>query len=110
MGGLIGVKDPDSPRILEIKANCIEFEGFYTYGGLNGRDMEVLAIGMLEGINEDYLKYRIGQMEYRLLNWTMQVSLIKRRWEATEFFSMPVRCFRIFHMTSSPAGPCDRAV
>jgi len=64
MGGLIGVKDPDSPRILEIKANCIEYEGFYTYGGLNGRDMEVLAIGMLEGIDEDYLKYRIGQMEY----------------------------------------------
>jgi tryptophanase len=64
MGGLIGVKDPDSPRILEIKANCIEYEGFYTYGGLNGRDMEVLAIGMLEGIDENFLTYRIGQQEY----------------------------------------------
>jgi tryptophanase len=64
MGGLIGVKDPDSEKILEIKANCIEYEGFYTYGGLNGRDMEVIAIGMEEGIDENYLAYRIGQQEY----------------------------------------------
>jgi tryptophanase len=64
MGGLIGVKNPDSDKILEIKASCIEYEGFYTYGGLNGRDMEVIAIGMQEGIDENYLAYRIGQQEY----------------------------------------------
>lgn len=64
MGGMIGVKDGDSPVILQIKANCISFEGFYTYGGLSGRDLETLAIGLYEGIDEDYLKYRIGQMEY----------------------------------------------
>ncbi|MCI8649459.1 MAG: tryptophanase [Anaerotruncus sp.] len=64
MGGCIGVKDPESPLILKIKANCISFEGFYTYGGLNGRDLEALAIGLYEGIDEDYLRYRIGQMEY----------------------------------------------
>lgn len=64
MGGLIGVKDPDSPLILKIKANCISYEGFFTYGGLAGRDMEALAIGLYEGIDEDYLRYRIGQMEY----------------------------------------------
>ena len=43
MGGMIGVKDGESPLILKIKANCISFEGFYTYGGLNGRDLEALA-------------------------------------------------------------------
>ena len=64
MGGLIGVKDSDSPVILKIKANCISYEGFYTYGGLAGRDLEALAIGLYEGIDEDYLRYRIGQMEY----------------------------------------------
>lgn len=64
MGGLIGVKDGDSPLILKIKANCISYEGFYTYGGLSGRDMETLAIGIYEGINEAYLAYRIGQSEY----------------------------------------------
>jgi tryptophanase len=64
MGGLIGIKDPDSPHILTVKANCISFEGFFTYGGLDGRDMEALAVGLYEGIEEDYLRYRIGQMEY----------------------------------------------
>jgi len=64
MGGLIGVKDKDSPLILKIKANCISYEGFYTYGGLSGRDLEAMSIGLYEGIDEDFLRYRIGQMEY----------------------------------------------
>jgi len=64
MGGLLGVKDGDSPLILKIKANCISYEGFFTYGGLAGRDMEAMAIGLYEGIEENYLRYRIGQMEY----------------------------------------------
>lgn len=64
MGGLLGVKDGNSPLILKIKANCISYEGFFTYGGLSGRDLEALAIGLYEGLDEDYLKYRIGQMEY----------------------------------------------
>ncbi len=66
IGGLIGVKNPDAfPNlVLEIKANCISYEGFFTYGGLAGRDMEALAIGLYEGIDESYLQYRIGQMEY----------------------------------------------
>ncbi len=64
IGGLIGIKDGNSPTILKVKANCISFEGFFTYGGLSGRDLEALAIGLYEGIDEDFLRYRIGQMEY----------------------------------------------
>lgn len=64
IGGLIGVKDANSPLIMPIKAGCISFEGFTSYGGLAGRDLEALAIGLYEGLDEDYLKYRIGQMEY----------------------------------------------
>ena len=64
MGGLIGVKDEKAPYILKIKANCISFEGFYTYGGLNGRDLEALTIGLHEGLDENWLRYRIGTMEY----------------------------------------------
>ena len=64
MGGLIGVKDGESSLILKIKANCISYEGFFTYGGLAGRDLEALAIGLYEGIDEDYLAYRIGQSVY----------------------------------------------
>lgn len=66
MGGLIGIKDQtkNADLIMKIKANCISFEGFITYGGLAGRDLEALAIGLREGLDESYLKYRIGQMEY----------------------------------------------
>ena len=64
IGGMIGVKDANSPLILKIKAACISYEGFFTYGGLAGRDLEALAIGLYEGIDNDYLRYRIGQVEY----------------------------------------------
>ena len=64
IGGLIGIKDGASPVILDIKSACISYEGFLTYGGLAGRDLEAMAIGLYEGLDENYLKYRIGQMEY----------------------------------------------
>lgn len=64
MGGLIGVKNADDPVVLRIKANCISYEGFFTYGGLAGRELEAMAIGLYEGIELHYLRYRIGQMEY----------------------------------------------
>ena len=64
MGGLLGVRDGKAPYILKIKANCISFEGFYTYGGLNGRDLEALRVGLYEGMDENWLRYRLGTMEY----------------------------------------------
>lgn len=64
MGGLIGVKEEHAPYILKIKANCISNEGFYSYGGLNGRDLETLAVGLKEGIDEDWLRYRVSSIQY----------------------------------------------
>ena len=64
IGGLIGIKDGDSPLILKVKASCISYEGFTSYGGLAGRDLEALSIGLREGLEESYLQYRIGQSEY----------------------------------------------
>lgn len=63
MGGLIGVKN-DKDLYETVKARTIPYEGFVSYGGLSGRDIEAMAIGLQEGTDFDYLKYRIGQMEY----------------------------------------------
>lgn len=63
MGGLIGIRE-DKELFQKAKAMTISYEGFTTYGGLSGRDLEALAIGLYEGLDEDQLRYRIGQVEY----------------------------------------------
>ncbi|ERJ79728.1 putative tryptophan 2,3-dioxygenase [Peptostreptococcaceae bacterium oral taxon 113 str. W5053] len=63
MGGLIGIRE-NAELYQAIKGNCISFEGFVTYGGLSGRDLEALAIGLYEGIDDEYLRYRNASMEY----------------------------------------------
>ncbi|MDW7670929.1 MAG: tryptophanase [Bacillota bacterium] len=63
MGGLIGVKS-DAALYETVKARTIPLEGFISYGGLAGRDLEAMAIGLQEGTDFDFLQYRIGQMEY----------------------------------------------
>ena len=62
IGGFITLKDSDLTKRLISK--LIITEGFRTYGGLSGRDLEAVAIGLQEGLNEDYLRYRIEQTAY----------------------------------------------
>jgi len=58
-GGFIAT---NSDKIAEgCRTNLIVMEGFITYGGLARRDLEALAIGFEEIIDENYLRYRIGQ-------------------------------------------------
>lgn len=63
MGGIIGIKN-NTELYQAASATCVPYEGFVTYGGLSGRDMEALAVGLYEGLDEEYLESRIGQVTY----------------------------------------------
>lgn len=62
IGGLLTLKD--EALALKCKNLLIISEGFTTYGGLAGRDMEALAIGLTEVFDPDYLHYRIRSTAY----------------------------------------------
>ena len=62
MGGFIAFRDPDLKQ--KIAQNLIVHEGFLTYGGLAGRDLEAVAVGLYEAIDEDYLNYRESHTRY----------------------------------------------
>lgn len=74
MGGFIAMRDPELFRRCSVFN--IMFEGYITYGGMSGRDMNALAIGLYEGIDFDYLETRIRQVEYlgnRLLEYQIPI-------------------------------------
>jgi len=62
MGGFIATRHQD--WFEAAKAYCIPFEGYLTYGGMNGRDMEALAVGLDENTEFENLQTRIHQVEY----------------------------------------------
>lgn len=62
MGGFLALRDLD--LALQCRTVLIITEGYSTYGGLSGRDMEAIAIGLEEIFEPDYLHYRIKSTEY----------------------------------------------
>lgn len=62
IGGFVAFRDPELKQ--KIGQHLIVHEGFLTYGGLSGRDLEALAVGLREGVDEDYLNYRESHTRY----------------------------------------------
>ena len=62
MGGFIGFRDEE--LFLKASTYNIIFEGFITYGGMSGRDMNALARGLYEGTEFSYLESRVSQVEH----------------------------------------------
>jgi len=74
IGGFIAVNDPDLSKRVENMILLIE--GFPAHGGLAGRDLEAVAAGLEEAIDEEYLAHRVGQVRYlgeRLINNSIPV-------------------------------------
>lgn len=62
IGGFVAVRDEQTYARLSERA--IVYEGFPTYGGLAGRDLEALAVGLTEVVDENYLRYRVSQVAW----------------------------------------------
>lgn len=62
MGGFITLNDESLAH--RLKNNLIVGEGFPTYGGLAGRDLEAVSQGLEEVLEEDYMEFRIAQVAY----------------------------------------------
>lgn len=62
IGGFLALNE--FPLFEEARNLVVLYEGLHTYGGLAGRDMEAMARGITEALNEDYMRSRIGQVEY----------------------------------------------
>src|SRR6266700_7710255 len=60
IGGFLALRE--EAWVDRLKNKLILIEGFPTYGGLAGRDLEAIAIGLEEVLDEGYLSFRIGQV------------------------------------------------
>ena len=62
IGGFLCLNDDELAE--QARNMVVLFEGLHTYGGLAGRDMEAMAIGIAESVQQDHIRARIGQVEY----------------------------------------------
>lgn len=62
IGGFLAMRSEEI--LLKARELVVLFEGMPTYGGLAGRDLEAMAVGLREALDDDYLRHRIGQVRY----------------------------------------------
>jgi tyrosine phenol-lyase len=76
IGGWLAVND--WTLFEELRNLVVVYEGLHTYGGLAGRDMEAMAIGIVESIQDEHIHSRIGQVRYlgeMLMAWNIPIVL-----------------------------------
>ncbi|MBT6813869.1 MAG: tryptophanase, partial [Anaerolineae bacterium] len=74
IGGWLAVNDPKVAE--QARTMVVVYEGLHTYGGMAGRDMEALAIGIAEGVQDDHVASRVRQVRYLgklLLDWDIPI-------------------------------------
>ncbi len=74
IGGWLAVND--DTLFEELRNLVVVYEGLHTYGGLAGRDMEAIAIGIAESVQDEHVRSRIGQVRYLgelLTDWDIPI-------------------------------------
>jgi tyrosine phenol-lyase len=74
IGGWLALNDPDIYE--EARNLVVVYEGLHTYGGMAGRDMEAMARGIEESVQDDHIRARVGQVEYlgqKLIDWKIPI-------------------------------------
>jgi tyrosine phenol-lyase len=70
IGGFLALNNQE---LTEAAQNLlVVFEGLHTYGGMSGRDMEAVAIGIEESVQDDHIRARVGQVRYlgrKMADW-----------------------------------------
>jgi tyrosine phenol-lyase len=76
IGGWLALNDAE--KFDEARNLVVVYEGLHTYGGLAGRDMEAMARGIEESVDDDHIRARVGQVEYlgnKLIGWGVPLVL-----------------------------------
>ncbi|GMQ82394.1 MAG: tyrosine phenol-lyase [Rhodothermia bacterium] len=74
IGGWLAVRDEN--LFEKLRNMVVVYEGLHTYGGLAGRDMEAISIGIRESVEDDYVRARVGQVRYLgelLYDWDIPI-------------------------------------
>jgi tyrosine phenol-lyase len=74
IGGFLALNDDAVAE--EARNLVVVFEGLHTYGGMSGRDMEAVAIGIDESVDDQHMHARVGQVKYlgeKLMGWGIPV-------------------------------------
>ncbi|NQU28773.1 MAG: tyrosine phenol-lyase [Candidatus Marinimicrobia bacterium] len=74
IGGFLATNDED--LYLKAQNMVVMYEGLHTYGGMAGRDMEAVALGIAESVQDDHMRARVGQTQYlgeRLLEFGIPI-------------------------------------